>query len=159
MAEMRQLVQVVRHAGQCAETFHRVLRHRFLDVAVYRQFIDHLGKRLADPFALEQQFGIVLPVEIDFDGTVPFLSRRQFRTAAFLRFIAASVKMFGDSCRFLLATKSSCFPARPAVLWDTKPILAPRTHSHFGIRPTLKIRLRFHKCHCFVVRISHAASF
>ena len=93
MSEMRQLVQFVRHAGQCAETFHRVLRHRFLDVAVYCQFIDHLGKRLADPFALEQQFGIILPVEIDFDGTVPFLSRRQFRTTAFLRSIAASVKM------------------------------------------------------------------
>lgn len=34
MGEVRQLVQFVRHTGQCAERMHYILRHGFFDIDV-----------------------------------------------------------------------------------------------------------------------------
>lgn len=57
--EVRQLVQVVRHACQCTKAARHTLRHGFLDITVYRQFIDNLGERPSRPLAAAYQFGVI----------------------------------------------------------------------------------------------------
>lgn len=50
----------------------------------------------------------------------------------------------GTSCRYFSAAVSGSFPACPAVLRDTKPILAPRTRSSVGKLPTFFLRSGSH---------------
>lgn len=50
----------------------------------------------------------------------------------------------GTSCRYFSTAVSGSFPACPAVLQDTKPILAPRTRSSVGKLPTFFLRSGSH---------------
>ena len=52
--------------------------------------------------------------------------------------------LFGISCRYFFAAVSGGFPACPAVLRDTKPILASRTRSSVGVLPTFFLRSGSH---------------
>lgn len=70
---MGELVEVVRHARQGAESGCFLLRHRLTDVTVDGKLIDERGQRALPVLAPAQQFRIAALVKIDLDGILPFL--------------------------------------------------------------------------------------
>ena len=98
MSEVCQLVQVVCHACKGTESVHGILRQRLPDVAVHSQFINDFGERAPCPSAAMHQFGIIRPVEIDFDGTVAFRPVGQSRPASLPAFRDAIFGMCPVHC-------------------------------------------------------------
>lgn len=129
MGEVRQLVQVVRHARQCTEVVCHALRHGFLDITVYRPARTRFRKAAA-PSAC-------CGVSVWYNSSGrnrpsrgSCTSRRRAVSGVRLCSVPCGSRrgVSGSFCHLLPAAVSGSSPAWPAVLWDTKPILAPGTH-------------------------------